>query len=120
MPHSVINGLKRAIRDEGNLGGNDSRFGKDSVLFVDVDEIGDPQAGGVRQKRRKLFDMEVAGLILRKVDVTDGFEGCSHEELQSSTRGLDEGLDRYVARDVVSPGEDGRCKRRQPDNQPRN
>jgi len=63
---SFGNGLKRAIGSEGNLDSDDSRFGKDSALVVDVDEIGDPQADRVRQKRRKLFYVEVTGRFCGK------------------------------------------------------
>jgi hypothetical protein len=89
MPHGVVNSLERAIGSEGNLGGDDSRFGEHRVAFVDFDEIGDPQLRGVGQKGRKFLEVEVTRLVLRKIDVADRVERYAHEKFQVLSRRLD-------------------------------
>ena len=72
-----------------------------SIAFVELDLVRDPEPGRVPQGSVRACEVQVARAAGRVVHVAHGGEGHAHEQMQALPLGLEEGLHRHVARDVV-------------------
>ena len=76
-------------------------FGRALVSFIDIDEIGDPQACGFAKHRVHAVEIQVALIAFGEFHVTHGLEGHAHQDVQVIPRRLEKHLNRRVAGNVM-------------------
>ena len=121
----LLPGLERAVRRQRDLDGGDRRLGQGGVVLEDADLLPHPHHGRVGElvPLARPLEVEVARPVGRERHVRQGLERHAHEEAQALPLGLDEGLHRHVAGDVVGrlgggQGQEQADDREAPDDEP--
>src|SRR2546430_552855 len=92
---------ERAIGRERDACRDDLRFRKASIVFIDFDEVGDPERRGAGEHFVHAREVQIARAVFGKIDITHGFERDANEEMKTIALRFDKCLDDDIVGDVV-------------------
>ena len=89
---------------QGDARGDDLRLGELRIAFVNLNEIRDPQRGGVGEQRGRGFHVQITRTASRVVYIAHRGQRHAEEQVKAITLRLEKRLKRDVVRDLVGRG----------------
>src|SRR5467141_3802941 len=91
-----------AVRRKRNARGDDLGSRKTNIIFIDFDEIGDPESCSARRYGSDFREVEVASPALGKINIAHGLERNANQEMEPLALRFNKRLHCDVVRNVVS------------------